>query len=365
MASTDRSAQSALISLVAQDPYRFDFFQAMRLLECAYQDQPRFGTSKKASDDPIRLGQDPELTFFASSIASFDLARKSRQGKTMLPRLAINLFGLFGPNGALPLHITEYARERLTHHRDPTLARFIDIFHHRMMCLFYRAWANSQPTVSYDRPQDDRFADYIGSLLGIGTDSLRNRDSMSDHAKLFYSGVLSAQNKCPEGLLTVIAGILSVPVSLEEFVGEWMEITMDDQTCLGHKNATLGQSALIGSGVYGCQHKFRLNFVALTLKQYLNLLPGSHGLNQLLAIVRNYVGDEYTWDVNLSLKHDEVPAELALGKPAQQGAKPTHLGGMAQLGWTTWLGPRNSVYPANDLLLNPFNNIASSHRVIN
>ena len=70
----------------------------------------------------------------------------------------LRLFGLFGPHGPMPMHVTELARERLRAHQDPTLARFSDIFHHRLLALFYRSWAQNQPTVQHDRPKNDRFA---------------------------------------------------------------------------------------------------------------------------------------------------------------------------------------------------------------
>src|SRR6478609_2460492 len=74
-----------------------------------------------------------------------------------LPRLYVTFGGMFGPQGPLPLHLTEYARDRIINSADPTFARFLDIFHHRMLSLVYRAWADAQPTVQFDRPESDRF----------------------------------------------------------------------------------------------------------------------------------------------------------------------------------------------------------------
>jgi type VI secretion system protein ImpH len=109
---------------------------------------------------------------------------------------------------------------------------------------------------------------------------------------------------------------------------------------------------VLGERVWSCQHKFRILLGALTRQQYLGMLPGSSHLPKLVAIVRNYLGDEYVWDVQLILQHAEVPAELALGKPVDQ--KPDSLNGEARLGWSMWLGPRHVNRDANDLMLNPF-----------
>lgn len=348
MAGENGMSTQSLMAELEQDASRFDFFAVVRLLEAINQDKPRFGTSIKLSDDVVRFSQEPELQFSASALAHY------RTNTKYAPRLAVNFFGLFGPNGALPLHLTEYARERLRHHHDPTLARFADIFNHRMISLFYRAWANTRPALAYDRPNSDRFGFYIGSLFGIGDAAFRHRDALEDRAKLFYAGHFAVQSKHPEGLRAIIGDILASKVRIDEFVGEWMAIQTQDQTRLGVSPhiASLGQSALLGAAVWGCQHKFRIVLGPLNLKQYLSLLPGAKALAQLVAIVRNYLGDELVWDANLVLLKREVPRELALGKSTE--VCEFSMNGEAQLGWSMWLGPRNSDKDANDLMLNPY-----------
>jgi type VI secretion system protein ImpH len=286
------------------------------------------------------------MDFAASSIARFSPGKHSI--------LAVNFMGLFGPHGPLPLHLTEYARERLRHHHDPTIARFADIFHHRMISLYYRAWANVRPTVSFDRPESDRFGFYIGSLLGIGGPAFQHRDALVDRAKFHYAAHFAGQSKHPAGLNSIVADILKLPVRIKEFIGEWMPIQINEQTRLGWSAdlASLGQSAVIGQAVWSCQHKFRLVLGPMPRGQYLSLLPGGAALEQLAAIVRNFVGDEYVWDAQLVLESAEVPEELALGLSPQTGE--LSMNGAAQLGWTSWLGPRHSPLDADDLLLNPY-----------
>jgi type VI secretion system protein ImpH len=348
MASENRASAHSLIEALEQDASRYDFFEALRIIESQFQSQPRLGTSIKVSDDPVRFAQPPELQFPASTLSTYTVETNG------IRRLEVNFFGLFGSHGALPLHLTEFARERLRHHHDPTFARFADIFHHRMICLFYRAWANARPTVSYDRPDSDRFAFYVGSLLGIGGEASRKRDALTDCAKLFYAGHFSGQTKSPEGLQAIIADVLSINVHIEEFIGEWMEIQQNEHTRLGYSPevATLGQSALLGGFVWGCQHKFRIVLGPLKLGQYLALLPGAEALAELTAMVRNYIGDELVWDAKLILKKQDVPIELMLG----QTLEPNHISmnGMARLGWSMWLGPRSCQHDADDLTLNPF-----------
>ena len=154
MAGKKRTTSSAveMVRALEDEPHRYGFFQALRVLECAHPDRPRVGESTRPTEDAIRLAQEPSLAFAPATLASFQAGQKG-----FPPRLSVLFFGLFGPNGPLPLHLTEYARDRLRNEHDPTFSRFADIFHHRMLSLFYRAWAVAQPTVNFDRPQSDRF----------------------------------------------------------------------------------------------------------------------------------------------------------------------------------------------------------------
>ena len=340
MADQDRAATDDLIQRLKSEPWRFDFFQAMRLIECHYADKPRLGKSIKASDDAIRLAQAAELDFAPSALAAWEAGKEGHPD-----RLLVRFLGLFGPNGPLPLHLTEYARERLRYHGDKTFLRFADIFHHRILSLFYRAWADGQPTVHYDRVQkgidEDRFSAYLGSLFGIGAASLRDRDAMPDRAKLHFAGHFACQTRHADGLRTIIADYFGIGTRIHQFVGEWMEIVMREQTRLGmHEQAgRLGFSTVLGERVYGCQHKFRIELGPMDMAHYRGLLPGQFGLTELVAIVRNYIGDELVWDVNLILRKEDIP--------------PLRLDGGTQLGWTTWMGDKKDGKDADDLTLNP------------
>jgi type VI secretion system protein ImpH len=338
MADEIRTAASRLEVALQKEPYRYGFFQVMRLLECAYKDKARFGRSQRPGLEPsIRLGQEISLTFEASTLSTFNLRKPG-----LMPLLKQRFFGLFGTNGPMPTHLTEYIRERIHYHRDHTLAGFADMFHHRMICLFYRAWANSEPTISFDRPESDRFSNYIGSLAGIASDAMPGHDAMLDLSKYHYIGFLASQNNPAEGLRAMLADYFGLKVSIEQFVPEWLDIQQSDLTLLGETPRTgeLGCSAILGSRVWGCQHKFRIHFGPLNLNEYLSLLPDGFRIDQLIAVIRNYIGDELSWDVNLILKKDQVPS--------------AQLGEATRLGWTSWLGERGSEHDADDLRLNPF-----------
>ena len=143
----------SMLRALEDAPWDHDFYRTLRDVECAYPEQPRLGTALRPQDESIRLGQEPSMAF---APAVFSALRPGKNGAP--PRLVQQFFGLFGPNGPLPLHLTEFARERMLHSRDGSFVRFADLLHHRSLTLFYRAWAQAQPTVSSDRPQQDAFS---------------------------------------------------------------------------------------------------------------------------------------------------------------------------------------------------------------
>ena len=338
MADADRTATHALILLrdLQERPYDFGFFQAVRRIENLYRDKPRTGTSHHAVDDPVRLVQEPSTAFAPSTLASFALG----EGKVP-PRLASYFFGLLGANGPLPIHLTEYGRDRLRNAGDATFVRFLDLFHHRLLSLFYRAWAINQPAVSFDRPEDDRFGVYLGSLFGMGLATARNRDAFPDLTRLRYAGLFANQTRHRSGLIAILRDFFRMPVAIREFAAGWLHLGEDMRWRLGRsrESGTLGRSATIGGRVWSCHHKFRIAFGPLSLDQYTRLLPGGDSLRRLVPLVRFYVGDELDWDVNLVLRRDEVP--------------PLRLGREGRLGWTTWLTARSRAADAADLRLNP------------
>jgi type VI secretion system protein ImpH len=312
-------------------PYRYDFYETLRRIECLYAHRPRWGEARLPSEEPVRLGQDPDLAFAPSPLATFE-----RGGKHP-PRLQVRLFGLLGPNGPLPIHLTEYTRERLRNANDPTLSRFLDLFHHRFLAMFYRAWAQAQPHVSHDRPADDHFGRHVAALIGLMLASCRDRDDVPDVAKLFHAGVLVRQIRNAEGLQVVLQYFFQVPVAIEEFVGHWMVLGPNEQTALARDGANLGAGAVLGRRVWDRQHKFRIHLGPLSLEQYESFLPDGTMLQKLVDWVRLYLSYELDWEVRLMLGVDEVP-QLRLGRTGR-------------LGWTTWLGTRPDLSDPSDLCL--------------
>jgi type VI secretion system protein ImpH len=333
-ATSDTISTSLFWRQLVEHPYKADLFAVLRWVDSRKKQGPLLGRAARPHFDAIRLGQEPALTFAASTIANV-----SAGSEDLPPRLNNYSFGLFGPNGPLPLHLTEYARDRLRRFNDPTLVRFADIFHHRLILLFYRAWADAQPTASMDRADTDRFTNYIGSLIGFGQPAMRSRDAIADHAKFFHAAHLVRQTRNPEGLVKILREFLQIPVAIEEFIPYWLTISQPDQTRLSRHmgNNCLGKDTFIGARMLDAQHKIRLRLGPMSLARYQELLPGGSAIKQVATWVRNYVGIEFLVDIQLVLRKEETPQ--------------ARLGDTCRLGWTGWLGERDCQDDADPLVI--------------
>lgn len=316
-------------------PERHHVFQALRIVEAHFADRPRLGRSRRPRQDAIRLGQMPELAFPDATLTRFRPPEDGRPGT-----LTNLFFGMFGPHGPLPLHLTEYARERLYNERDSTFVAFADMLTHRPMSLLYRAWVTGQPAAALDRGPGDGFDAQVAALAGFAGSAMVQRDAMPDTAKRHFTALLGATPANAAGLEAIISAFLDAKVEVEEFVGSWLELAPDDRWQLGSP-ATLGGSASLGTRVWSRMAKFRLRIGPLDIEAYRRLLPGGPDLECLAAIVRNHAGDTLDWDVNLVLRAAEVPA--------------ARLGEQTRLGQTSWLGARDAAADAGDLFLEPAN----------
>nr|WP_314577997.1 type VI secretion system baseplate subunit TssG [uncultured Pseudomonas sp.] len=332
-----------LLQRLEQYPAAFDFYGALRQLECTFADAPRIGQAARPSDEALRFGQQPSLAFEPAMLASLRPGDEQRA-----PLLLVHFFGVLGANGPLPLHLTEYIRDRQRNSDDPTLARFCDVFHHRMICLFYHAWASAQPAVSLDRPDQDRFSVYVSSLIGLGTPSLRGRDAAPDIAKQHYAGRLGPHTRNAEGLAAVLSDFFQLQVKVQTFVGHWMALPADGLCALrsGPDAERLGVGTVIGKKVWNAQHKFRLLIGPLAMDEARRLMPGQYSLQRLTAWVQQYAGMALDWDVNLIIKKAHVPG--------------TRLGRGSTLGWSSWLSTTPPAEDDRQLVINPRTAIPAS-----
>ena len=300
------------------EPWRFDYFTVLRHLERTHKDQPRISDSAARREEYVQLGQDPYMDFPASNVA------RVVHGDNQPLKVFVKFLGLLGPQGALPLAMTEEAYHYLIAN-DDAFARFLDIFNNRFIQLFFRAWADSRPIVQHDRPDADRFVAYIGSAIGVGSKPYQNLDSVPDAVKLGFAGLLGSQVKSASRLAGAICGMFNVRAEVEEFVGTRLVIEAAELTILGERYNRLGEDALLGRTVFSVQDKIRIRIFTRNLAQYIRFLPTGDLCEPLADLVFFYNGDQLDWDAEMAIPSGSV--------------EPIRLGRFGQLGWTSWMAP--------------------------
>lgn len=297
-----------------------DFVAAISLLEKANPGNPGLGRASRLREEPVRLSQRPTLGFRNNSLEALE--------KTTGPhpyRLYCNFFGLFGNNGPLPLHLTEYAMQRTAHHHDPTFMEFVDLFNHRMLSLFYLATVEADPIVNIDRGEENRYLEFVSAVCGLLPKSANDRDSLGGTSKLKYAAWLGARTRSPDGLASMLGDTFGVDCEIEEFVGGWLPIPGEGQIRLGSRSLSceLGVSTYAGRRVWSISHKICIHMGPVSRNDYNQFAPGGQWNLILRDMVRSYLGDEIDWDLKLM---------LASG----QGQR-LALNGSRHLGFNSWL----------------------------
>jgi type VI secretion system protein ImpH len=306
-----------------REPFRFDFFQAVRLLERLFPERTSVGKFEPPANEVAHFGAQATLAFPASQIQAMDWPEKGPV------QMSVNFMGLTGPLGVLPNPYTSMLVERLRAH-DTSPSDFFDIFNHRIISLFYRAWSKYRFDVGYEQGEANRFSRQLLSLVGLGTDGLQNRQVVSDDAMVYYAGLLAQRPRSAQALQQILADYFDVPVEIEQASGGWYHLDTQTQCSLSESSSDsekLGFGAVVGDEVWNQQSSVRIILGPLSLERYRDFLPDGSCWEPLRAWVRFYSNDEFDFEVKLVLEREKVPT-CELG--ADDAVPP-------QLGWVSWV----------------------------
>jgi type VI secretion system protein ImpH len=239
--------------------------------------------------------------------------------------MLVNFMGMLGTSGALPMHYTEIAFDRLRY-RDTTLWAFLDIFTHRSVSSFFRAWSKYRFPVGYEGG-DDQFTSYLFDFVGLGTRGMRGRLDVVDESLLPYTGLIGQKPHSANAIQNLISDYFGVGVKIEQFFGQWLTLNEQDLIALGRRSSVLGRTAIAGKTVWDQQSKFRIRLGPLTLQQFQAFLPNGTGYKPLGSLVKLMVGLEFDYDIQLVLKDTQVPACILTTRAKRR----------PMLGWTSFL----------------------------
>jgi len=322
MEDADLAADELLAELLAE-PAAFEFFQAVRLLARCFPERAAVGRFAEPRAEVAHFTASPSLAFPTSEIQRLDLPP---QGPA---QMRVNFLGLVGPLGVLPYQYTMLIAERLRV-RDSALQSFLNIFEHRLISLFYRAWEKYRFPVAYERDGTDAVSEHMLDLIGLGLPSARGHLPIPADGLLSYAGALLAQTRSAVALQQLLEDFFGVGVAVEQFMGGWYPLEQATQCALGSEAGAsdqLGLGAVVGDEIWDQQGRVRIRLGPLTRAQYEGFLPTGTAHNQLRGLVQFFSHDQFDVEVQLVLARDEVPM-------CRLGGDPTW---PVSLGWGTWL----------------------------
>jgi len=344
MAAEDRAPPQHLtfLATAGEEGVRSSgLFPVVRGAEARAGSLPRVGRSKRPDQNVVDLTHVPTFAFPGSTLDSVAV-------KAGRARLSGYWFGLTGPMGPLPAHLTEFAVYERKYARTQPFGDFLDLLSGRMLQLYYRSWADSQPAAHADREGDDQFAFYLAALSGA-TDGVAADAEFPARARIHYAGLFSGRRSAA-AIEDALTHLLRVEVRIDEFQPRWRGIDVQDQSRLGQQFATLGSDLVAGQRVRIASDAFRVVIRTHEFAEFERLLPCAPRFAIAAEALDAFAPSHLEWDLTLEIDDRLVP--------------PSRLDGRSRLGWTSWLQPSGDAGLRADAHLSPRKRGARNGRVV-
>jgi len=318
------------------EPWRFDFFQAVRLLEALRPGALSPGHGAEPEKEAVRFRSRVGLDFPASEVQQ--IVPSPEPGAS--PEMTVNFMGLAGAFGPLSPPDTELVLDRIRS-KDFASRDFLDIFNHRLVSLMYQVRKLHRLALTTEAPERSRAARYLYAFFGLGLPQLHNRMRVDDRALLYTAGILSQHPRSAAGLEQLLSHHFGVPTAVRQLVGRWRALDPRDWTRIGRKrgrNQRLGEGVVLGTKMWDQQGSLVVQLGPLRETEFRDFLPTGTGYHSLCELTRFYVGQEFDFAFRLVLQAPDIPA--------------TRLG-QSRLGWTSWLKSRPSQSDDSQVCLRP------------
>lgn len=325
---------AALRKLLEEEPYRVRFFQAVRMLQRLEKDREPVGHFSKPQEETVRFSALPSLAFPPSEL--YDVQRMP--GGQI--KMTVQFMGLCAALSALPAMYTEMVLTRIRE-KDRAMAEFFDIFDHRILSLFYRAWEKHHSFVGAEAGTEDKLSLRLLDVLGLGTEGMRRRSPVLDQTCVYYAGLLGPHVRTAGALRQILEDFFDVAVEIHQFAGTWRALPRENQTFLsgrGDVSEQLGLGVVTGEEVWDHHGRIRVTLGPMRFERYQEFLPGEPGYRELAAWMKFYSDGAYETQVQLVLRREDVPP-CELGKRAHDSPR---------LGLVSWLKTRPRLQDASE-----------------
>lgn len=342
MQASKRRVDPGVARRLLMAPYRFQFFQAMRIIEQALAHRKQRATTDVVAAH-VRFQSSLSMGYPSAEIQ--DMQAWSDQGDLLdrdeavehalitesIQRIRITpaFMGMLGPYGAMPLHYSEQIAQREVYHRDRAARAFMDLFTTRAVALHYAAWKKYRPALGYELDRKNQFLPLLLALSGMGMPGMRERlldgrGDVFDHALAYYAGHLRQRPVCADVIQRLLSGYFGVQIRIEQFVGAWYAVPSSQASRLGSDTAVLGVNALAGQRVWQRDLRMRLLIGPLSRERYEAFMPGHDAAEALAKWLQLLSGKQLEYEVRLILRAEDVQG-FSLGSGGGQLGRDSYL----------------------------------------
>lgn len=317
------------INEIIDNPLEIDFFQMVYYFQSlqentdfsrGFGDTTLVGYDGPFKKEPIQFSNDASLGFEGLSVSKIKRAEHRWQ-------LLVTCMGLIGGEGVLPGHYTELVQERIKA-RDYAFLDFLDIFNHRLLSLFYRSWEKYNVAIVHGRARRNNQIDDFSQCVNAISGNAHNSDIVN-----YYAGFFSSPIRSASALELMLNDYLSVPVTVEQFSGRWLDIELEEQCQLNANRkdlACLGETVMLGKKYWSVQNKINLKIGPLNYEQYCQFIPGQQKFDNLKKLASQFVGPAIEVEYSLLVNERQITPMCKTSKPLP-------------LGHSTWLGGKTDL----------------------
>lgn len=315
--------------LLKKEPFRYQVFQALHILEARLGAEHRLGTRGAATSERIRLRPSTSLGFPIGELV--DVETRPRADGTLDAEVTTNLAGLYGVGSSLPRWIPHEIL--LGDDEKPQFRSFFDHFvHHRLLSLWYRTYWQSHYENSFRPDGSDLLSQALLDWLGLPPDATADSLGVEPVVLLRYLGLLVRRTRPMAGLEILLQDLLGLPLHIEQLPPRWVELPRAQWCRLGAapgQRLALGRDVVIGARRFERLGSLRLHIGPVDLPTLRALWPGGALLARLMRICRFYLRPVLDLSLHVRVPRSEIPAVRLNGASPSRIGEPQTLGSAA------------------------------------
>jgi len=305
--------------LLPRPLWRYQFFSALRALELQLRNSPPLGEQGPARAERIRLRPSTSFLFPTTDIVNIDAQRTGAAEHRVV--VTTNLPGLYGVGSPLP---RTYAHQILQEDDEvPQTRQFLDLLHHRLFSLWYRAWKRHHYEQAFDQDGLDDLTRILFELIGVPKDATEETLGTSPIRLLRYLGWLVLRSRPVTGLAILLCEELALPIEIDQLPVRWLTVRPELQSRVHsdpQRGGRLGHDFVLGARRMDRAGALRLRIGPVSYKTLLDLWPGAPLHRRLTALARFYLRQPLDLQMCVRVPAAEVQrARLSAHQPTRLG----------------------------------------------